>query len=570
MGNIKYSKLIEQKEIENIRMLKSAIKIPEKFLEMQNRFFYNRNMSIFWNDKSKTDKAGLPLSANRFYKSKKKRNPKKRRVNEQMILNIGSGLDSSKKLEAINLDMSAKGKPDIIADAKLLPCKSGIFTIVRASHILEHIPQDKIINTLREWKRVVHRNGELQIAVPDAEIVFKEMINGKTVKGNKAFSLKKSTSTLAQIYGIGYNNPNTDKRWLHRVIFSYSLLKYFLNAAGFEIIERRSKKEDLAYIYGIDDDSQNHYSLLVSAKRKRERHFIESPLKDKSFKVKIKINKSKGNGTRYVSYIIPIYNEAKNLEHFLKSLEYSTNELQSKREFVFVINGCTDDSEEIIRRYLKKGNLNYRIKMSERGIVKAFISGISARKLKGFIGKIDADVILDKNALDLMELCLIENKNVQITYAEPIPMGQKNIYNEAEYHQYIRSKRLYYHGRVSLYRKNPFLRIKNKNAIKEIAVEDILFSFYCAYYYGLDSIRRASYAIIYSKPIKSIFDLAKQIIRTKKEKEIIFKYYPQFEILDKLFYREIYSKKYKILVNKAMNLNIKTRKCEWTRIESTK
>lgn len=86
----------------------------------------------------------------------------------------------------------------------------------------------------------------------------------------------------------------------------------------------------------------------------------------------------------------------------------------------------------------------------------------------------------------------------------------------------------------------------------------------------MDSIRRASYAIIYSKPIKSIFDLAKQIIRTKKEKEIIFKYYPQFEILDKLFYREIYSKKYKILVNKAMNLNIKTRKCEWTRIESTK
>lgn len=152
---------------------------------------------------------------------------------------------------------------------------------------------------------------------PDAEVTFQEIVDGKTPKGAPAFSLDESTAPLAQIYGLGYNDPNTDKRWGHTIIFSYELLEQHLKAAGFTHIERRSNEEDLANHAGIDDDSQNHYTLLVSASQEKLPHKNTLPLSEKDFREKCRNFLERYPQPTPASFVIPVYNEARNLRHFL-------------------------------------------------------------------------------------------------------------------------------------------------------------------------------------------------------------------------------------------------------------
>lgn len=566
-----FYKLLKREEVGKIFFLKSVTSNPKIFLDAQNKLLYNKDLSIFHKgNRKRVNNIGLPIQTDNFYKARRKKKLRKISSKTPLILNIGSGSEISRKLAAINIDLSPEGEPEVKSDARHLPFEDGMFSVVRASHVLEHIPQKNIISTLSEWKRVLHKHGELQIAVPDADIAFQEIISGKTPKGKPTFSFKESTAPLVQIYGLGYNNPKTDKRWSHKIIFSYPLLKYFLEKAGFTSIRKRERKEDLAFLCGIDDDSQNHYSLLIAARNEKEVHYIDNPLTEKSFHIKTVRFRNKHSTIPYASFIIPIYNESRNLKYFLASLEHATNKLAQKREFAFVLNGCTDNSEKIICRYSKESYLNIKTITSKKGIINALKAGIAARKLQGFVGKLDADIILHPHVLDLMSMCLTDNPEICVTYAEPVPIDSKNIYNEAEHSPMIRSKRLYFHGRASLYQKNPFETIEKLDIFKHIFAEDLFLSFYFVYFYGLDSIKRAPFAFIYSKTVNNYRDLAKQILRTKLEKEKIFKFYPPFAVIDQLLERELYPSDYKILFDKATSLNVKMGTAKWTRIESTK
>lgn len=556
-------------ELARIQFLSALVNSPEEFLDAQNRLLYKRNIQqIFSSDENSINDKGLPVSTDVYYQKNKVVG---RRISAQLprILNIGSGAEQSRKLPAINIDVSLEGRPEVAADAVTLPFTDNSFTIVRASHILEHIPQDKIVNTLLEWKRVLHEDGELHIAVPDAEVAFQEILNGHTSKGKVAFSLTESTAPLAQIYGLGYDNIDTDTRWRHHIIFSYKLLEYFLRKVGFTRFEMRRNVDDLAYYSNVDDDSQNHYTLLVVAGKEKVPHSVDEPLSNEAFLEKCRAFSEQVTEVVPASFIIPVHNEEKSLPHFLTSLDATTNEINGQREFIFVVNCCTDESVRIIKEYISTSKLKAKLVSSDKGIVVAFRKGISESSLNGFIGKLDADTVLHPHALDLMQMFLVENPSILATYSEPRPNDTITLYNAAEHIPSLRSRRLFFHGRTSLHRFNPFQELLDERSLGELRAEDYFLSFYYAYFRGLGSIARTPHAVVYGKSVQTFHDLAMQLTRANAEIERVCHSFPPFRTIRSLLDREVFSSEYKQILDSAKG-KVEEEKEGWTRLESTK
>lgn len=185
-------------------------------------------------------------------------------------LNLGSGDNSLSKFPIpwLNVDIKV-GIADYISDVRVLPLKwTGVFDEVRASHVLEHLFLAEWQPALQEWVRVLKPGGILRIIVPDLDIVIKCLLQGHDKKLRPAISGKGPTPVLAQIFGLGYENPETEERWRHRIIVNkdalIEALSQHLELAG---IKPYPQNLDPGCKLGIKDDSQNQFSLCVQAQK---------------------------------------------------------------------------------------------------------------------------------------------------------------------------------------------------------------------------------------------------------------------------------------------------------------
>jgi len=81
-------------------------------------------------------------------------------------LEIGPGARRVIGFETVNVVQGHE--VDYVADAtRPLPFANETFDVVFASHILEHTPWFALEATLSEWSRVLKRNGQLEVWVPD-------------------------------------------------------------------------------------------------------------------------------------------------------------------------------------------------------------------------------------------------------------------------------------------------------------------------------------------------------------------------------------------------------------------
>lgn len=151
-------------EVEKVRFLQGMTDKPGAFQYAQNELLYDRDLSHLQNENA-VNQAGLPESTEQFYITEQTDSVP---IGEGLprVLNIGSGAEASRKMPAINIDASREGRPEVVAEAQQLPFADNSFSVVRASHVLEHIPQNEILSTLQEWRRVLHPDGVLHIAVP--------------------------------------------------------------------------------------------------------------------------------------------------------------------------------------------------------------------------------------------------------------------------------------------------------------------------------------------------------------------------------------------------------------------
>ncbi|HEY8902561.1 MAG TPA: methyltransferase domain-containing protein [Chthoniobacterales bacterium] len=91
------------------------------------------------------------------------------------MLNLGCGSSFHEDWENYDLVPSAPSvKP--IDLTKPLPFEDGTFDVVYSSHVLEHIPRQRVPALLREMARILKPGGILRIVVPDLEGIIREYL----------------------------------------------------------------------------------------------------------------------------------------------------------------------------------------------------------------------------------------------------------------------------------------------------------------------------------------------------------------------------------------------------------
>ncbi|MER7282671.1 glycosyltransferase [Dactylosporangium sp. NPDC000244] len=266
--------------------------------------------------------------------------------------------------------------------------------------------------------------------------------------------------------------------------------------------------------------------------------------------------------------VIPVRNERRNLPTFFAFLENATNELDSTREFVVVVNGCNDGSEEVARDLAAGSTLDVRVVTSPPGIVAAFRTGISQSTMDGFVGKLDADVIVHPRLLDALESHLVADDRLWVTHAEPLPADSFSRFSEPDHRAESASPRRYFNGKASLYRGNPFQWKDVDGFAARLRAEDVFFSFYLSWFAGLDAIGLAPGAYVYQKTIRDLPDLVRMLSRTRSEIGRLVRAFPGFALLNPVFDQKVFSPAWAELLAEAAALTEETE--EWLRLESTK
>ncbi len=109
-----------------------------------------------------------------------------------------------------------------------------------------------------------------------------------------------------------------------------------------------------------------------------------------------------------ISIIIPVYNAEKHIEKCLNSIK-GQKETKNKFEVIIVNDGSTDNSEEVIKKYIENSELDIKYYGKENeGVAKTRNYGI--RKSTGdYILFIDADDYIAQNTLSILEPYLEKN-----------------------------------------------------------------------------------------------------------------------------------------------------------------
>ena len=158
-------------------------------------------------------------------------------------LNLGGvekfegGSDSALLEEFTNIDIRDLPGVDIVCDiTKLLMFKDNTVDEIRASHCIEHISLNLIINVLKEWHRVLKVGGLLRIYCPDAKKIAQDFVEnkidcveyGRLLFGNQDY--KENCHMLA-----------IDRQRLDELVIS----------AGFKIIGRDPRPNAYPYDLGV-------------------------------------------------------------------------------------------------------------------------------------------------------------------------------------------------------------------------------------------------------------------------------------------------------------------------------
>ena len=102
---------------------------------------------------------------------------------------------------------------------------------------------------------------------------------------------------------------------------------------------------------------------------------------------------------RSLSVVIPYFNEARFLPPLIEKLYLISNQVQS---FIFVDDGSTDSSTEIVEEMLRSDRLNFQIVRKENGGKASAVRAGLSKVLTSHVAILDADLELDP--LDLPKL----------------------------------------------------------------------------------------------------------------------------------------------------------------------
>lgn len=173
-------------------------------------------------------------------------------------LEIGPGSSRIKGFETVNVAWG--WNTDYVADAsKTLPFSSDSFSLIYASHVLEHMPWYRVSQIMREWYRILMPGGTLEIWVPNGLLIAKTWVEAEEggenlihLDGWYKFNPEKDPGVWANgrifSYGDG-TGVKDDPNW-HLTLFSPRLLQKILADCGFNNIAIMDRSEVRGYDHG--------------------------------------------------------------------------------------------------------------------------------------------------------------------------------------------------------------------------------------------------------------------------------------------------------------------------------
>lgn len=146
-------------------------------------------------------------------------------------LNLGCGektyTEYPSGYSCTNFDIRDLKGVDVVGDIKDLSMfDDEEFDFLYASDVLEHEPISNTENILNEWKRVLKKNGILEIRVPNLKTICEKYLKG--------IHDAKLTSWLMM-------GANTYRENNHFIIFDRTWLKSIIESIGFKEIEYKEE-----------------------------------------------------------------------------------------------------------------------------------------------------------------------------------------------------------------------------------------------------------------------------------------------------------------------------------------
>lgn len=120
--------------------------------------------------------------------------------------------------------------------------KSGTADLIYACHAFEYFDRVQAVDVLKEWRRVLKKDGVLRLAVPDFEALIK---------------VYKKYGELRRVIGPIFGRwpiPGTNKTVYHKTVYDFNDLKTLLMENGFKNVRRYDFKKTIHKDY--DDYSQ--------------------------------------------------------------------------------------------------------------------------------------------------------------------------------------------------------------------------------------------------------------------------------------------------------------------------
>lgn len=276
-----------------------------------------------------------------------------------------------------------------------------------------------------------------------------------------------------------------------------------------------------------------------------------------------------------ITVIIPVYNAEKYIEQCLNSV---INQTYTNLEILIIIDGATDNSEEIVRQYSKKDTRIKVITRENKGVLYTRLEGIQ-KATSNYLYFIDADDWIELNTIEFMYNKMKETK-ANVVRCKSYYEDEKKSEIKEQQTEYIKKEKFNEKIYMQLFATYNFSCIWNQlierkyfEELKNIDYsinygEDHLLN--VMLYKNIDSILLLpNYFYHYRTNNESISkkqsyeSILKKMISSYKSHEEIIKIMDQYQdIKDKNYYKKIIIKDtFKILKNRIiefLNFSIKT------------
>ncbi len=108
----------------------------------------------------------------------------------------------------INIDSRETSATDLECDIVWLPFNDNTVELVETYHVIEHLPRHDLPRALKEWFRVLKKDGKLVIECPDFDNAVREYLEGNVDRIDNIFGLQRFPGDT---HMFGYNFMRLEK-----------------------------------------------------------------------------------------------------------------------------------------------------------------------------------------------------------------------------------------------------------------------------------------------------------------------------------------------------------------------